>query len=187
VSDPTRPSSHGARSTAIIELVDVLPTLAHLSGLNAIKVAGAPLAGFSLAHLLIANHGMANSMGSRRRSSTSSDNSRSSRVNNFTSSYHPSYYKNSFKEDVEGGRAGAVTQFVRCPITSKVSKLRRAVVDFRNGITNAITHSCVRDVRGWDWSVWCFCRFCSFLAFCGQLILHELIVSSLHFFHSLYL
>jgi hypothetical protein len=148
VSDPTRPSSHGTRHRAIVELVDLLPTLAHMSGLNAIRVAGAPLAGFSLAHLLATTSGVTNSKGSSRSSKSSH-----SRHSNLKSSHHPSYYKYGFKEDVKGGRVGAVTQFVRCPITTKVSKLRREVIDFRRGVTNAIMHSCVRDVRGWEWCV----------------------------------
>jgi arylsulfatase A-like enzyme len=35
IRDPTLPQSHGQRSTALVELVDVMPTLADLAGVGA--------------------------------------------------------------------------------------------------------------------------------------------------------
>ena len=50
IRDPSKPLSHGARSSALVELVDVMPTLAALAGVP--LPAGETLDGLSLAPLL---------------------------------------------------------------------------------------------------------------------------------------
>ena len=52
IRDPALPQSHGKKSTALVELIDVFPTLADLSGLKPPGGSEAPLDGLSLAPLL---------------------------------------------------------------------------------------------------------------------------------------
>jgi hypothetical protein len=115
VADPTRPAGHGSRSAALVELVDVLPTLAHLAGMNEATIRGPPLSGSSLAHLLN-GHGT-----------------------------HHHHGAHSYPAHRQVHRAAAVTQFVRCPL----STAKR--VDFREQKSSAIDHGCVRTHRGWQW------------------------------------
>ena len=110
VADPSRPGGHGTRSRALVELVDLLPTLGHLGGLSRVTVVGPPLSGVSLVPLL-----------------------------------------GGPGDGPDGGRAAAVTQFVRCPVSPPGGKAGKAGQDFRLGITSAIHHGCVRDRRGCGW------------------------------------
>lgn len=52
IADPREKNSHGSRSRALVELVDVLPTLVDLAGLLSFAVKGPPLSGISLKNII---------------------------------------------------------------------------------------------------------------------------------------
>ena len=125
ISDPTRPEGHGSRSQALVELVDVLPTLAELTGIN------------------INNHHSGHHHG---REGPSPEQTKVSAV--FSG---PPLSGTTLADELNGEsrgvRIGAVTQFARCIASGNFNS---AGTDFRRGNGNGISWGCTGG-RGHEW------------------------------------
>ena len=151
-----------------VELVDVLPTLAHLGGIVETAIRGPPLSGASLVPLL---GPLGSNKNKRRRPRALKAKARMARArgegwgsrkaevdNDDDENKEDDEKENDGEEEEEDirteHRAASVTQFVRCPVTitkNKSKQQRASSSDFRSGTTSAIHNACVRTVRGWQW------------------------------------
>ena len=155
VADPSRPRGHGSRSSALVELVDVLPTLAHLAGINEAAISGPPLSGSSLAHLLEPEppeppESEPPERTPRTAGAVSAGDDAARRQQRQQKQQKQQQTQQTQRQGRRqrqhyAHRAAAVTQFVRCPMTASRK------VDFREGKSSAIDHGCLRSHRGWLW------------------------------------